>query len=82
MASLFGLPKFQCWIEGYNSEDDPEDLQEIDAEEAAKTYAEKYHDGGAEYPECTEVFVKDKNGKTIKFKVTWEAVREYHAEEL
>lgn len=74
--------EFQCWIPEEMDQGDSHSVKAIDAEEAAKEFAQNDHDGSGECPAETKVNVADEHGVVTKFIVTWEATREYYAAEV
>ena len=68
--------KYRVWINDWNTEEDPKEVEAFDEESAAEAIAEMYENDCAEYSEEIEVFV---NGK--KFIVRCEIERAYYATE-
>ncbi len=75
--------KYRCWIPSDGqTEEDGEDIEAFEPQGAAISYAERDHDRAAEYPEETEVYVRDEKRECVlAYWVQWEAIRNYYSSE-
>ena len=72
---------WKCWIDDWNGEDDPAEIQASEAEYAAEKYAEKYDMDGDAHQDCVTVFVEDE-GKKREFLISMDWKRTFYSREI